>query len=311
MHEASGEKKEVQPVAGAGNWDKDELTRRWARCLEELASSPGFDMPLKRLRFQVQEDPELDRVFSEWPELDGEAREEAWEALREVAARAAGEVLPMCVGTGDCCRKGSPALFEDDLELVKHEEIPWSHLVTLRSGERARAPETGEPFDLPAEHIKVREDPETGACVFYDDEGERCRIYVNRPLQCRAQACWDPEPGLELLEEARLSRSRLLEEVPVLRDLVLEHDRRWPFSALRDAMGTLESTTGEGVEGALRLLAEEASFREIVAEKMGIPAEVMDFLFGRSYTDLVALFGLQVVKEEDGSRVLRPRSEGT
>lgn len=309
MQEDVGRKKPPGSAENVRQWGLDELRGRWDRCLEDLTASPGFDMPLKRLRFQAGEDPELARIFSEWPGLDGEAREQAWKDLMEVAARAAAEVFPICVGTGDCCRKGSPSLFEEDLELVKNEEIPWKELVTLRSGERARAPEDGEPFDLPEEHLKIREDPETGACVFYDEEGEKCRIYVNRPLQCRAQACWDPEPGLELMEEARLSRARLFQEVPVLRDLILEHERRWPFSALREAMGRIESSSGEKVEDALRLLAEEASFRELVEEKMGVPTEVMSFLFGRSYTDLVALFGLQVVREEDGSRVLRPRTE--
>jgi Fe-S-cluster containining protein len=304
MQEESGEKKSV---AGAGQWSQEELQRRWDRCLEDLAKSPGFDMPLRRLRYQAAEDPELDRILSEWPELDANAREQAWKDLMDVAVRASSEVFPMCVRTGDCCKKGSPALFEEDLDLVKNEEIPWNQLVTLRHGERARAPESGEPFDLPVEHIKIREDATTGACIFYDESGERCRIYVNRPLQCRAQACWDPEPALELLEEAKLSRSRLFQEVPVLLELVQEHERRWPFSALREAMEELERSSGGTVDQVIRLLAEEGRFREVVEEEMNIPPDVLDFLFGRSFANLIHLFGLQVETEADGSRVLRPR----
>jgi Fe-S-cluster containining protein len=307
MTDESHEKKAVPAAGETGGWDLGEVQRRWDRCLEDLSASPGFDMPLKRLRFQAQEDPELARIMGEWPNLEPEAREQAWKDLMEVAARAASEVLPMCVGTGDCCRKGSPALFDEDLELLKNEEIPWGQLLTLRRGERARSPDTGEPFDLPVEHIKIREDPETGACIFYDEAGAQCSIYVHRPLQCRAQACWDPEPGLELLEEAKLSRERLFQEVPVLRDLIVEHESRWPFSALREAMEALERSSGEQVDPVLRLLAEEASFRDLVVEKMKIPKEVLDFLFGRSYADLVPLFGLQVVTEEDGIRILRPK----
>ena len=306
MDEEREQKKTSGRAEGAGGWDLAELRARWTRSLEDLAGSPGFHMPLKRLRYQAEEDPEYGRLVEEWPRLDREGREKGWQELMECVARAAAQVLPVCVGSGECCRHGSPSLFHQDLELVRGEEIPWRQLVTLRPGERARAPGSGQPVDLSEEHIKIREDPETGACVFYDDTGERCRIYVHRPVQCRAQACWDPGPARELLEEARLSRSTLFAEVPVLRELVEEHDRRWPFAALREAMDGLHRSAGEEVEGVIRLLAEEASFRGLVAQRLSIPEDVLDFLFGRSFVDLVPLFGLQVVTAEDGTRTLRP-----
>ncbi|MFP5213405.1 MAG: YkgJ family cysteine cluster protein, partial [Acidobacteriota bacterium] len=228
----------------------------------------------------------------------------AWKKLLESSEEVARELLPTCVRCGECCRLSSPTLQKDDLELVVGQKIPWNQLMTLRRGEAVRSPFERMPIFLDEDRIKIREKEGSHECVFFDAENEACGIYDNRPVQCRAQACWDPKLAEALAKKPFITRWDILKGVDLLLELIDEHDRRCSFHRLNEAFTKLEETKGESVNEVLDLMAYEDHFRRFLGDKLNIPADTLDLIFGRSYADLAALFGFKVVVDEDGSRCL-------
>jgi hypothetical protein len=86
--------------------------------------------------------------------------------------------------------------------------------------------------------------------------------------------------------------------------LIAEHDHRCSFGKLRDAFKKLAETQSESLDEILELLAYEEHFRQFLAEKLNIPTDTLTLVFGRSYEDLVPLFGFCVKQENDGTKCL-------
>ena len=290
-------------------WDEETLNRKWKEFLEYSASQADIPIPVKRLQLRMERATDYLRVTRGWNEMNGSTRLRAWESLLEALESTVREVLPGCVRCGECCRKGSPTLHEEDLELLQQGKIPWGQLITLREGEPAYSPFDEKPFLLPSECIKIREKAESKACVFLDDQTARCGIYHDRPVQCRAQACWEPVPARQLAKLPYLTRSGIWGEVELLSDIIAEHDQRCSFTKLSEAFMELSENKGEGVDRVLELMAYEDHFRHFFAERLEIPEEMLDLVFGRSLADLAPLFGFRVVTEPDGTRCLNSETQ--
>lgn len=214
------------------------------------------------------------------------------------------EVLPTCVQCGECCRRGSPTLMLDDLEILQTGAIPWNRLVTLRRGEPVRSSFEDKPAILVDERIKLREKPGTRECVLYDETTRQCTVYSNRPMQCRAQACWDPQEARSLENELYLARRDIFKGVELVLDLMAEHDRRCAFDHLNAAFMRLAQNAESALDDVLQLVAFEDHFRSFFADQWKIPPDQLDLVFGRSFTELVSLFGFSVRTEGDGTRCL-------
>jgi Fe-S-cluster containining protein len=217
-----------------------------------------------------------------------------------------GEPLPICRQCGECCRGASPTLMLEDLELLRDERIPWRNLMTLRVGEPAHSPLTNEAFFLAEERIKIREKTGKKECVFLIGETNLCSIYPNRPMQCRAQACWDPKLALDLAEEPCLTRRDIFRDVKVLIELLDEHDRRCSFDKLKNAFDELKQSKGKTIDQAVELLAFDDHFRNFIKETLNIPEDTVELVFGRSLADRVRLFGFRVETDADGTHTLMP-----
>lgn len=287
-------------------WDGAAFRRNWENFLESSVQDIPSGLPLKRVRFQVEQTALFQEIVRNWDEWDGSARLSAWKRLLEDFDRTVRQVLPTCVQCGECCRRGSPTLHLEDLELLRMGAIPWQELVTLRLGEPAYSPFHEKAFFLTSECLKIREKPSTKHCTFLDEETSRCTIYANRPVQCRAQACWDSAPAKQLSKLPFLSREDVFAGVDLLLDIMAEHDRRFAFQKVHEAFKRLKETGGEGIDEVLELLAFEEHFRSFCGERFKIPADQMDLVFGRSLAELAPLFGFRVRYEPDGSRVLVP-----
>ena len=279
----------------------------------KLVCFSRIDCERKRFAHSAQAHSLSDRTelgfqetVAEWEKMDSPKRLEAWKGLLVLAENATREILPTCVECGECCRRGSPTLQVDDLEILQSGQIPWEQLYTLRKGEPARSPFDGRPFVLSEERVKIREKEGTQECVFLDSAADRCTIYSDRPLQCRAQACWDPAPAKDLVEQPFLMRKHLFEHVEVLSAIITVHDSRCSFQFLAEALEKLREADEESIQNALRLLSYEEHFREFVSEKFKIPQENIELVFGRSFSKLAGLFGYKVVEASDGSRCLTP-----
>ncbi|MCP4678277.1 MAG: YkgJ family cysteine cluster protein [Deltaproteobacteria bacterium] len=288
------------------SWDKETLEKNWEDHIESLASKDKLGLSTTRLRFQAEQGSSYANARDQWADMDEEKRVQMWEHLLKTSEESTQEIMPVCVQCGECCLKGSPTLMVDDLEILREEKIRWSDLVTLRQGEPARSPFSGDVFYLTEERIKLREKKGTKTCVFFDEETHNCSIHLDRPIQCRAQACWDEENARALLDEEFMTRKHLLEGVEVLTDLLATHDKRCSFEKLRDAFEQLKQTEGKSVDEVIDVLAFEDHFRHFVAEKLDIPEDTLDLIFGRSLVERVRLFGFRVEVGEDGARTLLP-----
>ncbi len=287
-------------------WDEADFHRNLDRFLRSLAENGEGTIPLGRIQFQMGQDSIYRDVSARWSAMTGTQRLTAWKSLLRAGEELLHEVLPVCVQCGDCCRKGSPTLQLEDLDLLRDNRIRSDQLFTLRHGEPVSSPFKDRVFPLEGERIKLRERPETRECIFFSDETDSCTIYADRPVQCRAQACWDPGPAMEAAKQPFLTRRDIFEGVDILLEIMAEHDRRCPFSGLNDVFTRLAETKGENIEEVLRLLAFENHFRDFISSKLDIPAGSLDLILGRSFACLVQLFGFKIVIDTEGNHCLVP-----
>ena len=289
-----------------GTWDEERLLRTWIKHLKGLMAESDISLPEKRIMFQAEQNVTFQETRQRWPKLGDIERLNAWKRLLELSERIVQEVLPSCVQCGECCRKGSPTLQLEDLDLLRQGKIPWHELVTLRCQEPVRSPFQENLFFLLDERIKISEKPGTQECVHFEPETDRCKIYADRPVQCRAQACWDPAIAKQVSDQPYLTRRDIFQGVELLLDLIREHDQRCGFEKLNAAFKRLEESNGETIDQVLELLAYEDHFRHFLAEQLKIPENTLELVFGRSYADMVPLFGFTIRDEPDGSRCLMP-----
>ncbi len=288
------------------HWTLEELIDRWNALLVSILKDDQSTLPLKRAQTQVRQEALYQNVVRRWPRMQADEKLAAWKSLIRLSEDAVRQVLPTCVACGECCRRGSPSLHVEDLELLEQGNIPWRDLVTLRCGEPVRSPYQQTILQLDDERVKIREKPGSRECLFFDGETDQCLIYGNRPTQCRAQACWDPKAALGLKKTPYLTRFEIFQGVDLLLDLIEEHDRRCSFEKLQKAFEHLRETRGESVEEVLQLLSYEDHFRRFLGSQLNIPDENLELVFGRTFADLVPLFGFRIITEPDGSRCLVP-----
>ncbi len=282
-------------------WDIDEFRANWHSFLEALIKEEARSLiPSRRIRCQVEQTPAFQEIASSWTDIRQSQRLDAWKRLLVAAEEACRTILPVCVQCGECCRTGSPALHREDLPLLQSGRIPWDKLVTLRKGEPARSPFDGSAFVLSEERIKIMEKEGASQCVFLigKSEGEpaECSIYSDRPLQCRAQACWDPIPARDAAQMPFLLREHIFEGVDVLMEIVAEHESRCGFEALSASFEELGRSNGANIDEVLGLLSFESHFRQFVSVKFNIPPQNMELLLGRSFARLTPVFGFRVLE---------------
>lgn len=296
-------------LSSPATWSREQMRNHLVGYFESKIQRRETRVPVERLVMQMGQDSLFQDVLSRWDGFNGQQRVNAWRDLLRLCDHYADEILPTCIRCGECCRNGSPTLQEEDLELLRENRISWDALVTLRRGEPVHSEQQGKPFFLLDERIKIREREGTRECIFLDVDEFACGIYADRPVQCRAQACWDQNATEELAQQPYLTRQDIFQDVPLLLDLMKEHDHKCAFSKLDAAFCKLAEKEDGAVDQLLELLNYEEHFRDFVAEQLNIPSELRPLVFGRSFADLLPLYGVKVRTEEDGSRVLIPDHE--
>ena len=140
---------------------------------------------------------------------------------------------PSCSRCGTCCRKGGPALHREDRHLVEQGLIHTRHLYTIRRGEWVHDPITGVLAQAAGDIIKIKGGSGTWACRFLDDGSHTCRIYADRPLECRTLTCWNTAGIERVYAIDRLTREDLISGIAGLWELVSEHQERCEVERLR------------------------------------------------------------------------------
>jgi Fe-S-cluster containining protein len=208
-----------------------------------------------------------------------------------------------CIRCGECCIASSPTLQLADVSLVKEGGVEKKDLYTIRKGELVRDNVHREMAFAQTEMIKIREREPAGGCVYYDQQGKACRIYEYRPSQCAALTCWDLSGYMEVYNRPKAGRTDLIAD-GVVRELVAEHERRCSYALVENHVRQIEEMGEPPVQELLELLKFDYHLRPFAADRLGLPLDEMDLVFGRPLIDTIRMFGLQVVREPDGPFLL-------
>lgn len=187
-----------------------------------------------------------------------------------------------CKRCGTCCLKGGPVFHLSDRPLVENGIIPLRHLVTIRKGERAHDPVRGVVEPVATELIKMKGTHDNWTCTFFNDRNSGCRIYADRPVECRLLKCWDTADLEAIYGKDLLTRRHLLENVAGLWELVVEHEARCGWGNLGEMAARHKKDRDKSTGKAMaEIIAYDRHLRRLVVEKSGIDPQILDFLFGR------------------------------
>ncbi|MCD6560571.1 MAG: YkgJ family cysteine cluster protein [Deltaproteobacteria bacterium] len=205
-----------------------------------------------------------------------------------------------CIRCGECCIESSPTLQMEDISLVKDGHIEKTNLYTIRVGEIVWDPMNSKIKINDIELIKIKEKKESRGCIYYDEKAKACRIYDHRPLQCAALACWDTDKIMKVYDGAKAARKEFISD-SVLRGILEEHEKRCSYKKLDGYVKRIEPDGEKAINSVIELLKFDYHLRPFISKKRGIDPLEMDFFFGRPLIDTITMFGLKVVREENGS----------
>ena len=205
-----------------------------------------------------------------------------------------------CIRCGECCLSSSPTLQTEDVSLVKDGFIAKRHLYAIREGELVRDNINEKLAITENEIVKIKGKKDGKGCIYYDEEGKACVIYNHRPVQCKALACWDESEFMRVYARPKVDRRDIIRDKIVL-GLMKEHDKRCSYIELDRSVRQIEKDGERAVEKILEVLKFDQHIRTFTSKKLGIGFSEMDFLFGLPLTRTITMFGLQVIREPDGS----------
>jgi len=237
------------------------------------------------------------------------SEEEVWRQVRERLLKEAYATRPYCIRCGTCCTKGSPTLLQDDVVLFNKEILKPADVMTIRRGEKTYSNITEQASPTDKELIKIREQPGSKECVFYQKADKSCAIYESRPTQCRLQECWNPEASADKLDDAPLTRMDLLGTTGPLWEVILRHEDRCSHDEMSRSIARLSATRGQSVEEVLEILRFDHHVREFISDKLCLEPESMDFFFGRPLAHSLRMYGLTLQEQPDGSFLLTTLQE--
>ncbi len=212
---------------------------------------------------------------------------------------------------GTCCEKGGPAFHRADRHLIEEGVIASSCLYTIRKGELARDNVKQRLVPVDTDVIKIKGKKDSWSCMFFNQARKSCRIYQNRPLECRALKCWDPGELEKVYAAGRLTRKDLLSGVDGLWELIEDHQARCDYEKIQCLVRQLE---GSAPDRARRQLCEmiryDAEIRKLVVARGGLESDMLDFLFGRPLSVTIKNYGTRARQLVVGrSRALQNRQK--
>ena len=222
------------------------------------------------------------------------------------------EILPTrnhfteCIRCGSCCKKGGPSFHNADRHLIEKGVIQLKYLYTIRQGEPAydniRRCLVAAENDI----VKIKEQEKSRVCIFFDETENGCRIYENRPSECRKLKCWDTRELERIYDKERLSREELISGIQGLWDLVSDHQARCDYKNIENLLNKLDkSNQKDAFDTILYMIEYDIQLRSLIIERGAIDPEMVDFLLGLPLVDTIARFGLSV-KKKGGAFQLKP-----
>ena len=285
--------------------------RRWAPSgkayLAEVLQVSPKSQRYQILRREIEAAAGFKEVYESWNTLPPESRAIAWRRLMTASRNKLLEQGDSCVRCGECCEKGSPTLLSPDLGLFQREVLTLNDVYTLRPGEKATTRE-GQVTTLEEERLKVREVPGSRQCWFYLAANQTCRIYADRPEQCRRQNCWG-EPPPPTAPEELLQRRHLFAAVPEVWDLIREHQDRCDCAAVVRLLADLGTGSDAAGDALFEALHFDHYLRRMLMDDWELTPGATEFLLGRPLSDFLETLGLNATLTPEGVFRLEPRQE--
>lgn len=295
------------PLEALAKGPKEVMASLWQEYLEEILNAAQKSKRYQLVRRQIEEKANFPEMYREWNNMDVEARAAAWKRLIDEAKHVLWAGWATCVRCGECCELSSPTLLAKDLRLFQREILTWNEVYTLRPGEQGLNRE-GKPETLREERLKIREVPGSHQCWFYQAATNSCRIYDDRPEQCRRQECWGEDPPV--LEAAELlNREALLAGVPEVWALVTAHQDRCGLDKAARALNNLEAEPEAASEALFDALHFDHYLRKMLQEEWEMSPAATEFLLGRPLTQFLKDHGVNASLTPEGTFRLTPRGE--
>ena len=215
-----------------------------------------------------------------------------------------------CKRCGTCCKKGGPAFHHADKILIEEGLIHSKYLYTIRKGEWAydNIKQCLEPVS--SDVIKIKGKNKSLTCIFFDEPQNACRIYENRPIECRALKCWDTKALEDLYAKKRLTRKDLISEIEGLWGLIKDHQERCNYNTIQKLVDALKSNMRDNERQKLNEIIQfDTEMRKLVVSTAGLDAEMLDFLFGRPLIQTIQKLGLKV-QQKGKKNIFLPASRG-
>ncbi|MCX7987942.1 MAG: YkgJ family cysteine cluster protein [Thermodesulfovibrio sp.] len=206
-----------------------------------------------------------------------------------------------CDRCGECCRRDTPIILKEDMELLIKGVISEKDIYTIREGEKLRSSIDGDTYYCSMEIIKIKPIFGTFTCLFYNPE-EGCTIYEQRPYVCRQYECWSQNITVTGLEGKRLTREHLFGDIDFIKDTIKKHEEICSLNKFNDLIEELKKGKGENVEKIAEMILYDLSLRDWIKEKLKISDDILYLLFGRTLFELASLFGLII--EKDGENFI-------
>lgn len=286
-----------------------DLAARCRKALEGLLTAIGSPSPVEDVWPKLETDPLYREAVGQWDGWPEGRRQRQWDALCRKMEQLAYSTRPYCRRCGECCRHGSPSLVREDLPVLKKGKISRLEVMTLRRGEIGFSSERQEPVLLEEERIKIKEKPGSSVCLFYEEGIRGCRIYPDRPFQCRLQACWNPERYQELAVHRFLNRKDLLSPEDPLWPLIESHERRchWPY--LQKALSRLRAGNTQAGEEILEAVLFDRQVRRQLRREQGIEPQYQWLLIGRPLEALLTAYGFPLEERNGRLHIARLSSD--
>lgn len=190
--------------------------------------------------------------------------------------------IDVCARCGACCRAGGPALHREDRHLVETGLIHTRDLYTIRRGELAHDQIRDILVPTRADIIKIKGQGRAWTCRLFDRCAGTCRIYAEHPLECRLLECWNTDRIARAYARGRLTRRDVIGDLKGVWPVVEEHQHRCDYHRIRNLIAPAPAESAERRRRELTaMIRYDDELRARVIARIGLEAEMLDFLFGR------------------------------
>jgi len=181
----------------------------------------------------------------------------------------------------------------EDRPLIAGGRIPLRHLFTIRQGEPALDNIAGRVLSAPSDRIKIKGSGRSWTCVYYGDAQQGCRIYEDRPLECRVLKCWDTAGIESIYQTGLLTRKDLIGGVAGLWELVADHHARCSYDDLQQLLSAAKNGDAASADALQEAVRYDRHLRRLTVERGLVAADMTDFLFGRPMADTLRPMGVR------------------